>query len=60
MKEDPLKTKEWEIIECIDWLKDTSGNVEIPSLLVSDPSNEKICEAPRQTDQTLKVFSPDN
>ena len=47
-------------LDHIDWLKDNSWNVEIPSLLVSDPSNEKICEAPRQTDQTLKVFSPDN
>ena len=52
-------SEEWKIIDCLDWLQDTKGNLEIPDLLEIDSSIEKTCEEPLQTDQILKVSFPD-
>ena len=52
-------SEEWKLINCLDWLQDTKGIVEIPDLQVLDSSIEKIYEEPLQTDQILKVSFPD-
>ena len=61
MKNDPIDeySEELKIIDCLDWLQDTKGSVEIPDLLASDSSIEKTCEESLQTDQILKVSFPD-
>ena len=60
-EDDPLNDlgEEWKIINCLDWLQDTKGIVEIPDLQVLDSSIEKTCEEPLQTDQILKASFPD-
>ena len=52
-------SEELKIIDCLDWLQNTKGIVEIPDLQVLDSSIEKIYEEPLQTDQILKVSFPD-
>jgi len=52
-------SEEWKLINCLDWLQDTKGIVEIPDLQVLDSSIEKTYEEPLQTDQILKVSFPD-
>ena len=52
-------SEEWKLINCLDWIQDTKGIVEIPDLQVLDSSIEKTYEEPLQTDQILKVSFPD-
>ena len=52
-------SKELQLLDCLDWLQDTKGCVEIPDLQVLDSSIEKTCEELPQTDQILKASSPD-
>ena len=61
MKNDSVDeySEELKIIECLDWLQDTKGIVEIPDLQVLDSSIEKTCEEPLQMDQIPKVSFPD-
>jgi len=61
MKNDSVDeySEELKIIDCLDWLQDTKGIVEIPDLQVLDSSIEKTYEEPLQTDQILKVSFPD-
>ena len=52
-------SEEWKLINCLDWIQDTKGIVEIPDLQVLDSSIEKTDVGPLQTDPILKVSSPD-
>ena len=59
-KNEILNSEEWKIINCLDWLQDTKGIVEIPDLQVLDPSIEKTYEEPHQTDLIQEAFSLSN
>lgn len=52
-------SEELKIIDCLDWLQNTKGIVEIPDLQVLDSSIEKTYVEPLQTDQILKASFPD-